>query len=1152
MPRLQERSRLRVLRGTRALEAALLADVQALRAPGAADLAALARPVRVLVPGRSVRLHLCSALARGGGLVGLTVSTLQAVALEIVDRAGVPPPGSASAFDVLVRRFAREEVALARALDHLTDGYAAVTSAVRDLVDAGIDETAVEALDERLETLPPVSATLDERARASALLRVAARTIREMEELDIGRAGALYGRARDAVLADPQGALPSRALLVYGLADLPGLAAELLETLVSRLPSVVYLDEPPDPAHPEHADIGAACLRRLEERLGGVADLVEAEAAAAPPVIELFRAAGATEEAREVAHRCRELIDSGVPPEAISVVTRDLRPYRVPLRTHLRRLGVPYSGVGALGPAGGMGRRIHAMLELLRDRGNVPMDRWLDAQGPRGRVGQRSVQPRRWRPTRLWDLRLALRSLGATRLLDVSTLDIDTLLEGRERWPLPVRRGVWDAGAEPDEDADPDDVVPDDDDDAAAPAQGPAQGTVVLSRRTLDAEILRTAVVAAGDLVSRFAAWPEVATIRDHRRELEGLLKQELGWDQDYLGMPPVFGALSALEREFPRHFQLRLDELVLLVARTLFDIGAGPLGGDGGGVSVLAAGEARGRTAHHLFVLGLNRDVFPKIVQEDPLLPDSLRGPMRELLPDLPLRRDAFDAERYLFASLVSSADHVTLSWQAVDDDSKARAPSPLVERLRLARARSRGEGEEEPDQVPVVPTLTSLSQPAGRLLPAADHALLNALHGDRASWASVLPLAMGEVLGERDRGLEPRALAQARARVLDEIDPESRWAPARKGRIGPYYGFIGELRDRADPRLNPLFITTLERMSGCPWQVFVERLLHVEPPLDPMQELPGVDDRMVGNVVHLVLQRVVERALPAGLPTALQAARDAEPVSVAWPSPADEDALVEAAATEVLSEAGLGLSGFVRALADRARPYLEAAREQDWGGEALAVLGVEVEGELSVRDAAGNARSIRFKADRVDVNHDGALRLTDYKTGRGPARAKKADNRRNQMLRAAREGQHLQAAAYALAAGDEAATGRYLYLKPGLDEIERRMEVRADDASFEAALESAARATLSAWDRGSFFPRLVDPAKKREPPRCARCEVAQACNRGDSGARGRLLEWAERAGVSNATGTPLPPEEQALYAVWTLGRDGTPDEDPGGGERS
>jgi hypothetical protein len=52
-----------------------------------------------------------------------------------------------------------------------------------------------------------------------------------------------------------------------------------------------------------------------------------------------------------------------------------------------------------------------------------------------------------------------------------------------------------------------------------------------------------------------------------------------------------------------------------------------------------------------------------------------------------------------------------------------------------------------------------------------------------------------------------------------------------------------------------------------------------------------------------------------------------------------------------------------------------------------------------------------------------------------------------------------------------------------------------------------------LAAWDAGALFPRLVDPAGRNEPSRCKLCRVAEACLRGDSGARSRLLELAEQA---------------------------------------
>lgn len=1121
---------MRVRFGARALEAALIADVDELLPRGRVDLAVLARPVRVIVPGRSLRTHLSTALAgaRGGAIVGLSLATLQALALEVLDRAGLPPPGSASAFDVLVRRFSREEPALAQALEPLADGYAAVTSSVRDLVDAGLGPESVEAAEERLLAAGPEAGTADERARALALLRVAGRTIEEMEEMDIGRAGALYLRAIDAIRRDPDTVLPASALLVYGFAEVSGLALDLLEALARAVPAIVYVDQPPDPAHPAEPDIGAACTTRLVERLSAVCTVEAAEEPEeAPPRLQLFKAAGAIEEAREVAHRVRELLDRGVSPERVGVVVRDLHAYRVPLRGHLRRLGVPFSGVGALSPLGGMGRRIHAMLDLLREREDAAMDRWLDALGPRGRVGQRMVQPRRWRPVRLWDLRLALRALGATRLSDVAAIDVDAVLGDRESYPLPVRRGVWQAGED----------EPEETEGGEVDQVEPAERAVVLRRRTLHGDILRTAVSAAADLLTRFREWPETQSLHDHRKHLEKILKAELGWDQSYLGMPPVFGALSALEREFPRKFHLRLDELVLLVARTLYDIGAGPLGGHGAGVAVLAASEARGRTFDHLFLLGLNRDVFPRTIVEDPLLPDAVRRPLKDVIPDLPLRQDSYDAERYLFASLVAASPEVTLSWQVVDDDNKPRPPSPLVERLRWAV------GAAEPELIAPLYAAPDRPLPPGRLLPVEDHVLRAALHGGRDAWGEVLPLALSEALGARPPvPLDLRVLARARVSVLDEMDPdrEAREGRARQSRLGPYYGFVGELRALADPRLSPMFITTVERMSGCPWQVFLERLLRLEVPPDPMQELPGVDDRMVGNVVHLVLERVVAESIPEA-PASLDEVRDREPIPVLWPEDGKVELLLTSAADDVLREAGLGLAGFVLALVERARPYLEAARSRDWDGTALSVLGVEVEGGLTVRDAAGRPREIRFKADRVDRGPDGILRLTDYKTGRGPSRAKKEGTRREHFLKRVQEGQHLQAVAYALAAGSQEAEGRYLYLKPDLEAPLRDYAVRTEDAGFADAFETAARTVLSAWDRGSFFPRLVDPTENREPSRCSRCEVAQACLRGDSGSRSRLSRFFESATAKREEGVPLSAEEQAALSVWTLGMEAT-----------
>ena len=74
------------------------------------------------------------------------------------------------------------------------------------------------------------------------------------------------------------------------------------------------------------------------------------------------------------------------------------------------------------------------------------------------------------------------------------------------------------------------------------------------------------------------------------------------------------------------------------------------------------------------LFAVGLNRDVFPRVRREDPLLGEDARQALEPLLPAIPLRARSRDEERYLFAQLVSSVD---AEWVV-----GCRAPRSLVTR--------------------------------------------------------------------------------------------------------------------------------------------------------------------------------------------------------------------------------------------------------------------------------------------------------------------------------------------------------------------------------------------------------------------------------------------------------------------------------------
>ena len=76
-----------------------------------------------------------------------------------------------------------------------------------------------------------------------------------------------------------------------------------------------------------------------------------------------------------------------------------------------------------------------------------------------------------------------------------------------------------------------------------------------------------------------------------------------------------------------------------------------------------------------------------------------------------------------------------------------------------------------------------------------------------------------------------------------------------------------------------------------------------------------------------------------------------------------------------------------------------------------------------------------------------------------------------------------------------------------------------------------------VQGWDDGSFFPRLVEPGTDKEPSRCGYCSVAEACVRGDSGARRRVLRWESRAQEIGADGGELEEPFRNMLELWRLG---------------
>jgi len=179
--------RVRFAAGPRAAEKLLLAEIAREVDAARKSPRLLARPLRVIVPSRSLREHVAAKLAH-------------------------------------------EHEALRSALDALDEGYGPVAESVRDLLDAGLDETSAGAAQDALAAGDDAAT-----ARARAIVALALRVREELAALGLAAPAALFERACAALARVPSAAY-ARALWIHGYADVTGVQLDLIEQLVAHAP----------------------------------------------------------------------------------------------------------------------------------------------------------------------------------------------------------------------------------------------------------------------------------------------------------------------------------------------------------------------------------------------------------------------------------------------------------------------------------------------------------------------------------------------------------------------------------------------------------------------------------------------------------------------------------------------------------------------------------------------------------------------------------------------------------------------------------------------------------------------------------------------------------------------------------------------------
>jgi ATP-dependent helicase/nuclease subunit B len=603
-----------------------------------------------------------------------------------------------------------------------------------------------------------------------------------------------------------------------------------------------------------------------------------------------------------------------------------------------------------------------------------------------------------------------------------------------------------------------------------------------LDREMRDLAQLRTIALA---IIGALAAMPAEASWGEWLVHLRALAEMALR------DRAVVLAALAELEPMGPIG-GITLDEVRLVLRERLGRLEAPPARRRYGAVFIAPTTAARGFDFAVTIVPGLAERVLPQKLIEDPLLPDATR---RRLSDALPTQADRAAAERLALRVAVGAAsERVALSYPRVDlDQGRPRVPSfYTLEILRAAEGRLPGF-----DELPGPAARESRARlgwpvpkhPADAIDDAEfDLALLDrVLDGDPAATLG----ALHYLLDASDNPHLGRAL-RARARRW-----RRRWS-RNDGLVDPDEGERAALARHQLPARS-YSATALQHFAACPYRFFLQAIIRLEPRKE-IEALEAIDPLTRGGLYHEV-QFETLTALRARAQLPIRTGNLDAGYAVL------EEKLIATAANyhDRLAPAieRVWLDGIESIRADLREWMRRMAEDPD----GFCPERFELSFGLSDRDQADPASvaeavpldagfKLRGSIDLVERGRDGALRVTDHKTGR--VRAEK-----NLVIGG---GKTLQPALYALAAErmlPEPVSGGRLYYCTAAGGYEERV-VPLDTAA-RAAVAGLAQIVHTALEAG-FMPAA--PGDRE----CDYCDYRLVCGPSE---QTRVRRKSETAGV-------------------------------------
>jgi len=799
---------------------------------------------------------------------------------------------------------------------------------------------------------------------------------------------------------------------------------------------------------PERVSHQAPALTYLE------ANLFRSEAAQVEGTgtVDLIEAPDRAGEVRAALRWLKErLVEDGMRPDEVALLTRDIAPYRPFIQQISDEFGLPIRLIDGLplrkNPA------IAALLDLLR------------LMLPADDNDEELALPRRpvieaWRsPYFDW---LALPEGGAKEPIGIAPGDADAL-DAAARWGRVIGgRSQWQemlddlAGlsrvpdeTELDEERGVPAAVPVDTEAAALRAKfrrfvrrltpperkrsyrefvgwlealiGPDPEAP--ARYKIPDEPTALQVVAQARTGDEAIADEDVAALQALKDVLRGLV-----WAEEALGTPPI---------DFGRFF----DELTGAVEAAFYRL---PVRPDCEEITVADVIQARGVPFRAVAVLGIAEGAFPATLSEDPFLRDADRARLNEWLGcELEPSTASAEAE-YFYEMVTRPRDKLLLTRPRLADTGARWQASPFWEEMRHLIV--------EPEKL----VSASLPSPArAASWPELMEALATCPDADQA-WAWVKREAPAR-----------RAALEAAERIL---------AVRHAGATGSAYdGYLGHLRADFARRFGTRHTwsaSRLETYRTCPFFFFIGKVLGLEPREEPEE---GLDARQLGTIYHRIFEHLYQTPAVED-PTDLDQLLDALP-DVA------QAILDEAPQREGFRETAWWVQTRKEIVENvqRSLEALDALRGAFVPYQHEAPFGLQGEPPLVMRDGGDQIR-LRGFIDRVDRTPEGHVRVIDYKTA-GPYDFKNY---------AVRQGKKLQLPLYALAAREalglgEVVDGFYWHVRHA-EPSSFTLEKFGPEEAVQVAVEYAWEAVRGAR-RGFFVPRTPDGGCPTYCPAAAFC---------------------------------------------------------------